>query len=66
MSKRDLHRLLTAARERGWQVDKTHSGHMRLRHPNGAQIFCPTTPSDAVHGLKNLKADLQRAERVHR
>jgi predicted RNA binding protein YcfA (HicA-like mRNA interferase family) len=63
MKRHDLERLLEEARRRGWLVEHTRSGHMRLRHPNGSQLFCPTTPSDP-RTLLNVKADLKRAERA--
>lgn len=61
--KRDLERLLREAQKRGWKVQGGGERHWRLTHPNGSLLFCPASPSDGARGLKNLKADLRRAER---
>jgi hypothetical protein len=60
--KRDLDRLIKEAQQRGWKVDGGGARHWRLKHPNGALIYCPASPSD-WRGVRNFKADLKRAER---
>jgi hypothetical protein len=60
--KRDLRALLQHARQRGWRVERTRSGHWRLQHRTGALVFTGTTPS-CPRSLRNLRADLKRAER---
>lgn len=60
--KRDLRRELEAARQRGWSVQPTRSGHLKLRHPDGALVFTGSTPSCA-RSLLNLRAHLRRVER---
>lgn len=60
--KRELKRLLAAARQRGWQVERTRGSHFRLRHPSGALVVASGTPS-CPRALWNLRADLRRAER---
>lgn len=60
--KRDLARLLTAARTRGWLVERTRGSHWRLLHPSGALLITGTTPS-CPRALRNLAADMRRAER---
>src|SRR5215217_7846543 len=53
MSRADLRRLLRATPARGWSVDRTNGGHLRMTHQNGATAS-PTrgagvTPATAVH-----------------
>ena len=60
--KRDLRRLLAEARSRGWLVERTRSSHWRLLHPSGALLITGTTPS-CPRALRNLMADMRRAER---
>ena len=60
--KRDLLRLLEAARKRGWTVERTRGSHWRLAHPGGALVVASGTPS-CPSALKNLRAHLRRAER---
>jgi 5-methylcytosine-specific restriction endonuclease McrA len=62
--KRDLQHLLSAARTRGWHVERTRRGHLRLRHPaGGATVTAAGTPS-CPRALRNLAADLRRADRT--
>jgi predicted RNA binding protein YcfA (HicA-like mRNA interferase family) len=63
-SKHDLRNFLADATARGWTVDTTKGGHIRLRHPNGGLAYGPSTPSDH-RGLLNLAATLRRLERQH-
>jgi predicted RNA binding protein YcfA (HicA-like mRNA interferase family) len=59
MSKHDLREVLVEAERSGWTVDHTRRGHLRLTHPNGALVYCSSTPSD-YRGVKNLRALLRR------
>jgi hypothetical protein len=64
--KRDLRRLLDAARARGWSATYTGAGHWKLRHRSGAVVFTSSTPS-CPRGLLNFRATLRHAERcIHR
>ncbi len=58
----DLKRLIRAARNQGWQVERTDGGHLRFRPPDatGPPIITPSTPSD-WRGLLNLRARLRRS-----
>jgi hypothetical protein len=58
----DLAQLLRQARARGWRVTPTRRGHWRLQYRTGALVFAAGSPSDP-RSLKNLVADLRRAER---
>ena len=60
--KRALRRLIEAARERGWAVSRTASGHLRMRHPGSTLVLAGGTPSD-TGAVRNATADLKRAER---
>lgn len=60
--KRDLARLLEAARQRGWHIEPTRAGHLKLRHPDGALVFSGATPS-CPRAVLNLRAHLRRVER---
>lgn len=46
---------------RGWVLERTRR-HLRLRHPDRGVVVFGKTPSE-YRGLKNLQADLRRAER---
>jgi hypothetical protein len=59
----DMRQVVAAARKRGWVAVPTNNGHLKLTHPEGGLVYCPTTGSDGWRGIKNLKADLRRAER---
>ena len=43
----------------GYRVGRTRNCHLRFRHPNGAQVFAPTTPSDN-RAVKNVLSQLRR------
>ena len=58
--KRDLARLLEAARRRGWSVERTRNSHWRLRHRTGALVVAPGTPS-CPRSLLNLRRVERRA-----
>lgn len=60
--KRDLARLLEAARKRGWRLERTRGSHWKLKHPSGAVVVSSSTPS-CHRALLNLQADLRRGER---
>ena len=60
--KHELRRELEKARNRGWSVEPTRAGHLKLRHPDGALVFTGSTPSCA-RSLLNLRAHLRRVER---
>jgi predicted RNA binding protein YcfA (HicA-like mRNA interferase family) len=60
--KRDLAKLLPAARARGWQVAPTCGGHWKLTHPGGGIVVTSSSPSDH-RALANLRAQLRRVER---
>jgi predicted RNA binding protein YcfA (HicA-like mRNA interferase family) len=56
---RDLRRLAEA---RGWRLERTGSGHWRLRHPNGQTVIASFSPGDSGH-LRVIAGYLNRAER---
>lgn len=60
--RRELARELEAARLRGWSVQPTRSGHLKLRHPDGPLVFTGSTPS-CPRAVLNLRAHLRRIER---
>jgi predicted RNA binding protein YcfA (HicA-like mRNA interferase family) len=35
--------------------------HMIFKHPTGALVSCPATPSDSRRGLKQFQADIRKA-----
>lgn len=56
--------LLRAAEARGWTVDQNSGGkHLKLRRPGCRVVVCSRTPSDH-RALKNIAADLRRAEKA--
>lgn len=57
----DVKDIIKTVKQLGWEVDRTNSGHFRLRSPNPAVplIYAPYSPSDK-RGLKNLKALLRK------
>jgi hypothetical protein len=62
ISNRQVRRYVREAVERGWEVDMTNGGHVRLRHPNGAVVITTGTKGRG-RGERNFLADLRRAER---
>lgn len=58
---KNLRPAVIAAAGRGWVLDRTKK-HLRLTKPGCGQVIFPKTPSE-YRGLKNLEADLKRAER---
>lgn len=61
-----VHKTLRAtvadAVARGWALERTKR-HLRLVKPGCGVVIFPKTPSE-YRGLKNLQADLRRAERA--
>lgn len=57
----DVQDILKTVKKAGWTVDRTNSGHFRLRAPDPKipLIYAPYSPSDK-RGLKNLKALLRK------
>ena len=60
--KHELRRELEKARNRGWSVEPTRAGHLKLRHSTGPIIFTGSTPS-CPRAVLNLRAHLRRVER---
>lgn len=51
--------VLEEAERLGYRVERTRNCHLWFRHPNGAQVFTPTTPSDH-RATKNAMSALRR------
>ena len=64
MSRKDVQKILKAARKRGWR-DISHTrkrnGHYFYEWEDGTRIFAPFSPSDH-RGVQNLERDLRRIE----
>ena len=58
---KSLRETVADAVSRGWTLERTKR-HLRLRKPGCELVIFPATPSE-YRGLKNLQADLRRAER---
>lgn len=43
---RDMQELCVEAVRGGWEVTNTGGCHLKMRAPNGAVVFAPSTPSD--------------------
>jgi predicted RNA binding protein YcfA (HicA-like mRNA interferase family) len=58
----DVERLVAAARQQGWRVERTRKGHWRFvpPEPTGAVVLAGGTPSDR-RAARNLLAGLRRA-----
>lgn len=58
----DFRKIQKAAREQGWRVERTRSGHWRFvpQDPSKPIVHAAGTPSD-VRGIRNLLADLRRS-----
>lgn len=56
--------VITLAENLGYRVERTRNCHLRFRHPNGAQVFAPTTPSDN-RAAKNTLSQLKREHARH-
>lgn len=61
ITNRDHRGVLLAAIDRGWQITRSRSGHLRLTHPTGAVEISATTTTRS--GTRNLDAELRRHER---
>jgi predicted RNA binding protein YcfA (HicA-like mRNA interferase family) len=57
--KRDLAKLLRAARAAGWQVRATGSGHLQLRHPAGGVVTVSSTPAELPAVGEVLRLDTE-------
>lgn len=61
-----VHKTLRAtvadAVARGWVLERTKR-HLKLSRPGCGSVVFPKTPSE-YRGLKNLQADIRRAERT--
>lgn len=62
ITNRDLRAILVEAEQRGWGVEQTRKGHLKLTHPTGAVVFAASSPSDH-RAIKNMEARLRRVER---
>lgn len=56
--------VIESAEHLGYRVERTRNCHLRFRHPNGAQVFAPTTPSDS-RSTKNVLSQLKREHARH-
>lgn len=59
---KDFRKLTKAAEDRGWKLTKG-SKHYVLEHPSGRRVIVADTAS-CHRALKNLDADIRRAERA--
>jgi predicted RNA binding protein YcfA (HicA-like mRNA interferase family) len=57
----DIQGILKAVKKLGWEVERTNSGHFRLRAPDRTVplIYVSYSPSDK-RGTKNIKALLRK------
>lgn len=55
----DRKKLIDAAIEAGWTMEKRKSGHLKLTSPKGDIIFTASTPSD-WRATKNLASQLRK------
>jgi hypothetical protein len=60
--KKDLRKIMEAARLRGWTVTKG-TRHFILDHPHGGRVVVATSASD-WRALANVRADIERVERA--
>ncbi len=60
-SDQEFQRLVDAAREQGWKVEKTEKNHWRFLPPDRkmSQVIAASTPSDH-RWLKNLRSHLRQ------
>ena len=62
---RDVKRTILEAESRGWTVVSRRGRHYKLRlGARGPIVVLSKTPSDG-RAIKNMQADLRRAERQH-
>jgi hypothetical protein len=57
---RDYRTLAKRARNAGWSITQTGSGHLAWKSPAGRTVYCPSTPSDR-RSLLNVVGKLRRA-----
>jgi hypothetical protein len=62
ISHKGLRHLLAAHPH--WRASATGSGHVKLTSSTGTIVYTGGTPSN-WHGLKNLRAQLRRADRAN-
>lgn len=60
MGKRDIQRMVEAARAQGCQAELTRGGHWRVTTPTGGLVFLPQSPSD-WRAFRNARSQLRRA-----
>lgn len=53
-------KLVKAAKEQGWELELTGSGHLRWTNPDGGFVITPSSPSDKGHGFHKAKKDLRK------
>jgi hypothetical protein len=58
---KSLRAAVAEAVARGWVLERTRR-HLKLSKPGCGSVIFPKTPSE-YRGLRNLEADLRRAER---
>lgn len=59
---KEVRGIVAPALERGWSAKHTSNGHLLLRHPNGGTAMAPSKRG-SYRNIKNLAADIRRAER---
>ena len=60
---RDTRDVVLAAVDRGWTVKLTAKGHVQLRHPSGAILYCSGSTSDR-RSHHYVQADIAHVERA--
>lgn len=61
--KREVDKIIRDYRRRGWQIERTGSGHWRFTPPGGGRfVIASNSPSNMI-GVFNIRADLKRCER---
>jgi hypothetical protein len=58
-----LRPAIQSAQGRGWNVERTNGGHLKLTHPKYGVAFTSSSPSD-WRVVRNLDARLRRMERA--
>lgn len=57
---KDIRPIARRARQQGWHISGTRSGHLMWVSPEGRKLFTSSTPSDS-RTIKNFRAELRRA-----
>lgn len=53
--RKDMERVIAAARSQGWRAEKSRGGQWRLRHPDGlTTIYAAATPGSASSVAKTV------------